>query len=216
MYMINRILNKIRNTINPPQPVSVLLRKKYRKVADIHPDAVLNNGFSIDLRKPVSDKKYVTIGKDCMVSANFIFESEEGEVTLGERVFLGGSNIICRTRIEFGSNIFVAWGCYFYDHNSHSLDHIERQNDITLQLEDYRTGRPNFIYSKNWDVVKSSPIKICDNAWIGMHAMILKGVTIGEGAIVAAGSVVIKDVEPWTMVGGNPAKFVKHLKPANP
>ena len=52
-------------------------------------------------------------------------------------------------------------------------------------------------------------IHIGDDVWIGARAIILPGVTIGEGAIVAAGAVVTKDVEPWTVVGGNPAKFIK-------
>ena len=50
-----------------------------------------------------------------------------------------------------------------------------------------------------------------DNVWIGMDATILKGVTIGENSIVAAGSLVTKDVEPNTIVGGNPAKTIKKL-----
>jgi chloramphenicol O-acetyltransferase type B len=50
------------------------------------------------------------------------------------------------------------------------------------------------------------------DSWIGMEAMILKGVTVGEGAIVAARSVVSKDVPPFTVVAGNPAKVVKYLK----
>ena len=62
-----------------------------------------------------------------------------------------------------------------------------------------------------WLVV-SKPIKICSHAWIGMNVIILKGVTIGEGAIVAAGSVVTKDVAPWTIVAGNPALFVRNIK----
>ncbi len=53
------------------------------------------------------------------------------------------------------------------------------------------------------------PISICANSWVAGWSIILPGVTIGEGAVVAAGSVVTKDVEPWTVVGGNPAKFIK-------
>ena len=56
----------------------------------------------------------------------------------------------------------------------------------------------------------TAPITICDGVWIGARAIILPGVTIGEGAVVAAGAVVTKDVEPFTVVGGNPAKFIKH------
>ena len=55
----------------------------------------------------------------------------------------------------------------------------------------------------------TKPIMIMDNIWIASGAMILPGVTIGEGAVVTAGSVVVKDVEPWTVVGGNPAKMIK-------
>jgi putative colanic acid biosynthesis acetyltransferase WcaF len=55
----------------------------------------------------------------------------------------------------------------------------------------------------------TKPITIKDNVWIATGAMVLPGVTIGEGAVVAAGAVIVKDVEPWTVVGGNPAKVIK-------
>jgi len=57
--------------------------------------------------------------------------------------------------------------------------------------------------------VKGGPVVIADWAYIGNRVTILPGVTIGEGAVVASGAVVTKDVEPWTMVGGVPAKFIK-------
>ncbi len=77
---------------------------------------------------------------------------------------------------------------------------ISRNSDIL-------TGSHN-ICSPNFEMV-TSPIVIKDNVWIATGACIGKGVTIGEGAVVAARSMVIKDVEPWTIVGGNPAKFIK-------
>ena len=57
--------------------------------------------------------------------------------------------------------------------------------------------------------LKSKPISIGAQAWIASRAIVLPGATIGEGAVVAAGAVVTKDVEPWTVVGGNPAKVIK-------
>jgi putative colanic acid biosynthesis acetyltransferase WcaF len=57
--------------------------------------------------------------------------------------------------------------------------------------------------------LKSKPIVIGANAWIAAGAFICPGVTVGEGAVVAARSVVTKDVAPWTVVGGNPARFIK-------
>jgi galactoside O-acetyltransferase len=64
--------------------------------------------------------------------------------------------------------------------------------------------------------VASAPIVICDRVWIGFDAVILKGVTVGEGAIVAARAVVTRDVEPYTVVAGNPAVLVRRLAPTAP
>ena len=60
-------------------------------------------------------------------------------------------------------------------------------------------------------VLRCKPVHVGRNAWIGVGAIILPGVTIGENAVVAAGAVVTKDVEANTVVGGNPAKFIKNL-----
>ena len=59
---------------------------------------------------------------------------------------------------------------------------------------------------------KGAPVHIKDNVFIFSNAMIMPGVTIGEGAIVLAGSVVARDVEPWAIVGGNPAKKIRDRK----
>lgn len=64
------------------------------------------------------------------------------------------------------------------------------------------------VSSSHFDLVRK-PVTICDNVWIAMGATVLPGVTIGEGAVVAAGAVVTKNVLPWTVVGGNPARFIK-------
>lgn len=167
--------------------------------------------FSIHLTKPIKNKKYVQIGDNTILDCVLLFESSSGEIIIGNNVFIGRSKLICKTKIEIGDNVFIAWGTYLYDHNSHSLDYREREKDILQQLSDYRNGK-FFIENKNWNVVESKSIKICSNAWIGMNCTILKGVTIGEGAIVAAGSVVTKDVPAWTVVGGNPAVVIKHLE----
>lgn len=64
------------------------------------------------------------------------------------------------------------------------------------------------VHSPHFDLV-TKPIRIMDNVWIATGATVLPGVTVSEGAVVAAGAVVTKDVPPWTVVAGNPAKVVK-------
>lgn len=186
------------------------LLKRYKNFYKIDSSTILNNGFSIRLNNPYH-RLYLTINKDCIINGQFIFESETGSIFIDEHSYIGNSSFICRSKIEIGKNVTIAWGSTFYDHDSHSLDYIERRKDIDSELNDIRTGN-HFIHNKNWNVVNSKPIKICDDAWIGMNCIILKGVTIGEGAIVGAGSVVTKDVPAWTVVGGNPAKIIKTLK----
>lgn len=173
-------------------------------------NSILNTGFSLRVDHPVAGRKYVHIADDSILNCRMIFEAESGEIVVGARVFIGNSDLICVNRIEFGNNIFVSWGCTIADHDGHSTNYRERQNDITQLLEDLR--RPGkLVEHKNWASVKSAPIRICDNAWIGMHCIITKGVTIGEGAIIAGGSVVVNDIPAWTIAGGNPAKVIKEI-----
>ncbi len=153
----------------------------------------------------------VYIGSGSMVGCNFIFESEEGEIRIGKNTFInGGTNIISRTKIIIGNNVTIAWHCTIYDHNSHSLNYLDRRKEFEIQKRAYSLGKP-FSYGKNWNIVKSKPIIIEDDVWIGFDAVILAGVTIGKGAIIGARSVVRKNVKPYTIVIGNPAIEIKNI-----
>ena len=77
-------------------------------------------------------------------------------------------------------------------------------DDVRIQDSDNHT-----VYEDGVAKEQTKPIIIGDHVWIGKNAIILKGVTIGEGAVVAAGSVVVKDVPSKTLVAGNPAKVIK-------
>lgn len=182
--------------------------KKYKSLFRGKGTVLLEN---FEIRGEFKDK--VKIGNDSMLNCNIIFESDKGSVEIGDRCFInGGTNIISRSKIVFGNDVTVAFGCTFYDHNAHSLDWKERAKDIKLQLENYKKwGGVNSTKNKNWNVVKSKPIVVCDKAWIGMNCTILNGVTIGEGAVVGACSVVRENVEPWTVVSGNPAKIIRKI-----
>ncbi|MEO7311368.1 MAG: acyltransferase [Chitinophagaceae bacterium] len=173
--------------------------------------SLLFGSFYMHIPKAELSKNYVTIGDDSMVGGNFTFNTSSGEVIIGNRVYLAGGNAICINRIEVEDDVFVSWGVYLFDNDSHSLNFEHRHIDMQNHLADWKNGQTDYNFSKDWAHVKSAPIKICKNAWIGMNVTILKGVTVGEGAIVAAASVVTKDVPAWTVVAGNPATVVKYL-----
>ena len=154
----------------------------------------------------------VKIASNTMLGCSFIFESDSGSIDIGEKTFINAkTSLISINQISIGNNVTIAWGCTIYDHNSHSLDYKERQKDIQRQNDDYQKGI-NFTTSKDWDSVKSKPIVIEDDVWIGFDSVVLSGVTIGRGAIIGARSVVREDVEPWTVVAGNPAVVIKRLE----
>ena len=167
--------------------------------------------FYLDLRNHQKGHIYLDIKSSSVVGGIYIFERESGYIEIGERAHIGKSTFISVNEIIIGDDVTIAWDCLFYDHNSHSVVWEERKNDTIQELKDIRNG-DSPIKNKDWSVVKSAPIHIEDKVWIGTGCKILKGVTIGEGAVVAAGSVVVKDVAPWTMVGGNPAVVIKKLE----
>lgn len=143
------------------------------------------------------------VGKDSVINGVIIFEKDNAEVKIGSRVFVGGnSQIIASRKIEIGDDVLIAWGVTIIDHSSHSISFSKRKKDLAAVA----TGK------KDWSVVKIAPVKICDKAWIGFNAIILTGCTIGEGAVVGAGSVVTKDVSAWTIVAGNPARKIREIK----
>jgi acetyltransferase-like isoleucine patch superfamily enzyme len=156
------------------------------------------------------EKKLISIGNDSIVSGNFVFENGAGSITIGDRTFIGGGDFICISRIEIGNDVLISWGCTVMDNDAHSLDFELRKNDVAEWRRGLDEGKIGFY--KNWDHVASKPITIKDKAWIGFKSIILKGVTIGEGAVVGSGSVVTKDVPDWCVVAGNPAKVIKQLK----
>lgn len=172
----------------------------------------LINGLKLRFDNKIENRKYVEIGEMGLINAHFIFESERGFVKIGNNVHIGGAMFISRSSIVIEDDVTMAWGITIYDHDSHSVVWDYRKNDNKQCYDDYEKYAGNNIVNKDWNNVISKPIRICSKVWIGFDVLILKGVTIGEGAVVGAKSVVTKDVPAWTVVAGNPAKIVKQLK----
>ncbi|PYL30075.1 MAG: acyltransferase [Verrucomicrobia bacterium] len=105
-------------------------------------------------------------------------------------------------KIDIGSHCLISWNVGIADSDFHPLEPAQRIIDAQA-LAPYFKGRPPR------PKLKTGPVKIGANVWIGMNAVILKGVTIGDNSVVAAGAVVTKSIAPNTIVAGNPAVVVK-------
>ncbi len=163
---------------------------------------ICGNDSKIEFRKiKFSNHSTLEIGNECCIDAAITFERPNVNIKIGNRVFIGSSSLISASNIAIGDDVLISWGCSIVDHNSHAINWSLRKNDVLA----WRQGK------KDWTHVQSKPIKIQHKAWIGFNVIILKGVTIGEGAIVGAGSVVTTDVAPYTIVAGNPARLIREI-----
>jgi len=109
--------------------------------------------------------------------------------------------------IRVGRNVFVNQNCTFYD-----LGGLDIADDVMIgpNVSIITSGHP-LEPSERRDFVVASPIVIEKNVWIAAGATIIGGVTVGENSVVAAGSVVTRDVPPNTLVGGNPARVIRSI-----
>lgn len=110
------------------------------------------------------------------------------------------TQILCVNRIEIGTNVAISQNTTICDNNNHPVSPAFRE-----KMEKKPMGHD----SRLWKHSANAPIIIGDNCWIGTNVRICKGVTIGNNSIVAACSVVTKDVPANCIVAGNPAKVVK-------
>lgn len=130
----------------------------------------------------------------------------KGKITIGDYTLIGARSVIQAWKdVTIGSYVMISPDVWIQDNNSHSVFAQDRLVDI-LGSRDFN--------SIGIDITNAvaKPITIGDHVWIGRRTMILKGVTIGDRAVVAAGSVVSQDVPADTVVAGNPAKIVKKIE----
>lgn len=146
---------------------------------------------------------HLSVGHHCFIRDKIVFERPNARLSVGDRTYLGNGLIAVAQSVEIGSDVMFGWGVTIVDHNSHGIAFSQRRGDTERWLRG----------EKDWSNVKIAPVAIGDKAWIGFNATILKGVIVGEGAVVAAGAMVTKSVPAWTVAAGNPAQVVRELGP---
>ena len=153
-------------------------------------------------------------GASVKIGRNSIFHGELRFSRAGAFYMESQSYVGPRTRfhiaqsISIGNNVLISSDCTFIDSDMHSQSFKQRKNDVLIMEEHEGFTRQD----QDWTIVKSESIRISDKVWVGLGSMILKGVTLGEGCIVGAGSVVTNDVPPWVVVAGNPARVIRALE----
>ncbi len=163
----------------------------------------LRLGLGARLLTPDGERR-VRIGRDCAIRGIIRCE-DAGHVVLGDLVYLGdGAIVSARTSVEIGEGTLIAHGVQVFDNDTHPIDADEREAHFRSILKlgprrDFQIG--------------ASPVTIGRRCWLGFSSAVMKGVTIGEDSIVAAGAVVTSNVGARCVVAGNPARRVRRLKP---
>jgi acetyltransferase-like isoleucine patch superfamily enzyme len=112
----------------------------------------------------------------------FYLDGPDARIEIGAFTGINRRTEICaQSHVKIGASCIIGWDVVITDSDYHQLD----DNDIV------------------------APVTIGDHVWIGARAIILKGVTIGSGSVIAAGAVVASDVPPATLIGGNPGKLIR-------
>jgi acetyltransferase-like isoleucine patch superfamily enzyme len=146
----------------------------------------------------------VTIGHGASMYMGTMFDvGRDGRVTLGDYALVNGARIICAKEIAIADHALISWNVVLMDCYGVSLDPAVRREEVRASA----TTLPRRLDGH----AAARPVRIGRAAWIGFDSCILPGVTVGDGAIVGARSVVMHDVEPFTIVAGNPARLVRRL-----
>lgn len=166
---------------------------------------ITNNGAIFSAEAKVhngQDPSKIKIGKGSYVRGTLNVFKYGGRIQIGENSYIGDhSRIWSGEHVTIGDYVLISHNVNIIDTDSHEINAFERAERFLHLLQ-----------NGTWEDkgnVKTAAITIEDYAWISYNCSIMKGVTIGKGAIIGADSVVTKDVAPFTLVAGNPAVFIK-------
>jgi acetyltransferase-like isoleucine patch superfamily enzyme len=162
----------------------------------LHPTAQIVNALG--------DPGDISIGSFTHVCGQLLTFHNGGKIQIGEWCFIGeGTRIWSQSSVIIGDHVLISHLVDIHDTDGHPIDWQERRLDAEARLTNQMQNLSR--------QTMAMPVTIEDDVWVCFKATILKGVHVGKGAIIAAGSVVTADVPPWTVVAGNPAKVVRAL-----
>jgi acetyltransferase-like isoleucine patch superfamily enzyme len=204
--LIIKLLQKI---IYKTSLQSFIINQHHKDIVALNMKQVTGNGYTFYPESVVSNMQknpnQIFVGANTHVRGTLLIFKYGGKITLGNNCYVGeNTKIWSGEEVKIGNDVLIAHNVNIIDTQAHETNAKERSQRYLELLE-----KKDLWEDKGTIITK--PIVIMDKVWINFNSIILKGVTIGEGAIIAAGSVVTKDVAPYTLVAGNPARFVKNV-----
>ena len=199
--MLNKLLLKI---LNLPIIIRIRFYPRFNRLLFRLKGVTFGRNMTIMGKVSVIGDGKITIGDDfymssgdtiSAISSNLqgaIFTEKDSEIIIGNQVGMTSTRMRISNRLVVGDNVKIGACVLLIDTDSHPIDYKLR-----------RTSNEG---------VKSAPIVIEDDVWIGAHSIVLKGVTIGARSIIGAGSVVTKSIPADCIAAGNPAKVIKQLR----
>ena len=142
----------------------------------------------------------LVIGAHCTMDGVHFDLGEQGRMVIGDYCYFTNAVLLCELEVRIGNYVVIGWNTTVCDTDFHPLAPAERIADA-IACSPLGQGRPR-------PPILKRPVIIEDDVWIGPNATILKGVRLGAGAWIEAGSLVTRDVPPASRVLGNPAQVI--------
>ena len=145
----------------------------------------------------------IQVGAYTHIKGELLTFAHGGSIRMGEYCYLGEhSHVWSALNIEIGNRVLISHNVNIFDNATHPLNPRRRHEQFRQIIT---SGQPSSID------LDERPVRIEDDVLIGCMSIVLRGVTIGQGAVIGAGSVVTGDVAPYSIVAGNPARLIREI-----